>query len=94
MFHILGILFFIVLAVLIVGLLLALKLVNSFFNLGKRMTGQGGSKNDQRNTYQKNEEYSQQTSSSNHRQSQQPTEKHKVFDDDEGEYIEFEEIKD
>lgn len=93
MFHILGILFFIVLAVLIVGLLLALKLVSSFFNLGRRMTGKAGSRNNQQTTYQKNDYKSEETDSTR-RQPQQPNERRKVFDDDEGEYIEFEEIKD
>lgn len=82
MFQILGLIFFIIIFVLLIGLVLVYKIVRSVLNVGKTArrksedydTGQGG-------------EYTRtgkETSKS----------KRKVFDDNEGEYIEFEEIKD
>lgn len=91
MFHILGFIFFIILIVLLIGLFILSRVVGMIFGFKRRM--QNGSA--QRTTY---------SSSSN-----QPQEDHfdsysnegntsvrrrkKIFDKEEGEYVDFEEIK-
>ena len=96
MFHILGFIFFFVLIILIIGFIILWRIVNTFLGIGKRMAGgatpNASTQNQQRTSYQRDE------NSSNSARSQSTTstnsDKKKVFDDDEGEYVEFEEIKD
>lgn len=91
MFHILGFIFFFVLIILAIGFVILWRIVNTFLGIGKRMTN--NSQDSQQNTYQRKEDYSernQQTTGSSH----SPSDKKKIFGEDEGEYVEFEEIKD
>lgn len=102
MFHILGFLFIIIVVILVIGLSIIGTVLRSIFGLGKRRTSSGTyqngggsyqssggysfSGNQQQNSSQANEEA---TSSEDviHR-------KHKkLFTKDEGEYVDFEEIK-
>ena len=93
MFHFLGFIFFIILIVLLIGFIILWRIVNTFLGLGKRMTGNTANPQDQQRTsYQGNK------STSNHTNNQQTSssatgDKKKLFSDDEGEYVEFEEIK-
>lgn len=95
MFHILGFLFFIILVVLVIGLLILSKIISMVFRFKRRMQG----KNPNQRTA-----YSSQGPQSGNRQdetfdaysSQENTSarpRKKIFDKDEGEYVEFEEIK-
>ena len=99
MFHILGFLFFFVLIVLLIGFVILWRIVNTFLGMGKRMSGNSKSTQGQQRTAYQRTGYQQHGSSGNGTQSQSSasansSEKQKVFDDDEGEYVEFEEIKD
>ena len=94
MFHILGFIFFFVLIILLIGFVILWRIVNTFLGVGKRMAGgtNPNTQNQKRTTYQRTDssasgERSQSTGSS------ASGEKKKVFDNDEGEYVEFEEIK-
>lgn len=90
MFHIIGFLFFFILIILIIGLALLAKIVRSVFGLGRKMTNQ---------TRTSNKTNSQETTNSDnfHNHHANPSkytqERKKIFDKDEGEYIDFEEIK-
>ena len=96
MFHILGFIFFIVLIVLLIGFVILWRIVNTFLGLGKRMTGGANphTQNQQHTTYQTNDDSSTQTSRNQTNTTSPSGDKKKVFADDEGEYIDFEEIKD
>ena len=102
MFHIFGLLFFFILLILLVGFTILWRIVSAFLGLGKRMTGNANpnSQGKQRATYQRTGQqtgYQQYTTGNNRSQSTSESSnsnKQKVFDDDEGEYVEFEEIKD
>lgn len=89
MFHIIGFLFFFILIILIIGLALLAKIVRSVFGLGRKMTNQTRA----------SETNSQETTDSDnfHNHHANPSkytqERKKIFDKDEGEYIDFEEIK-
>ena len=92
MFHIIGVLFFIGLFVLFIGLILASKLITSIvtfirsiFNPNQQQKGY----NSESFKREQNHEGRQ-----NNRQSKSGEKGKKIFGDDEGEYIEFEEIKD
>lgn len=80
MFHILGIIFFIIIFVLIIGLTIVFRIVKTVLNVGKKV------KSDNKNYNSK--------STDTYSTTRKATGKKKVFDDNEGEYIEFEEIKD
>ena len=86
MLHLLGIIVFIFLFVLIIGAVILLRVVKGFFSLGKKMTGQDFSR-ERRSQTAGTADYS------NAAQKQTTPKKKKVFDDDEGEYVDFEEIK-
>lgn len=91
MFHILGFIFFFVLIILIVGLVLLSKIVRAVFGFGRKMTGNTTTTGSQQHTA-----YSEDTNQGNNasqftRKSKER--RKKVFDDDEGEYVDFEEIK-
>ena len=90
MFHLLGFIFFFVLIILLIGFVILWRIVNTFLGIGKRMTGGANSnaQNQQQTTYQRTD------GDSNNPNTSVSGEKKKVFDNDEGEYIEFEEIKD
>ena len=93
MFHILGFIFFFVLIILLIGFVILWRVVNTFLGLGKRMTGgtNPNAQGQQRTTYQQT---NHSANNANQSASAGTSEKKKVFGDDEGEYIEFEEIKD
>lgn len=94
MFHILAFLFFIILVVLVIGLLILSKIIGMVFGFKRRMQGKNSN---QRTTYssqsyQSNSRQSE-TSDSYSTQGDAPVrQRKKIFDKDEGEYVEFEEI--
>lgn len=83
MFHILGIILFIIIFVLIIGFTIIFRIVRTVMGLGKR----GKVK-------EKNFDFDEKKKDFTTSKSKAPSGKKKVFDDNEGEYIEFEEIKD
>ena len=86
MLHLLGIIVFIFLFVLIIGAVILLRVVKGFFSISKKMTGQDFSR-ERRSQTAGTADYS------NAAQKQKTSKKKKkVFDDDEGEYVDFEEI--
>lgn len=99
MFHILGFLFIIIIAVLIIGLSIIGTVIRSIFGLGGRRTRTSS------NPYQKPEGHSYNSSrqhsgaSSSQEETTEPEEgeihpkRKKLFSKDEGEYVDFEEIK-
>lgn len=86
MFHILGFIFFLVLIVLVFGLIIVLKIVGTVRRVGRRMKGTDKSSSpDYAYTGQQQSEDASSSAASARK---------KVFSDDEGEYVDFEEIKD
>ncbi len=98
MFHFLGFIFFFILIILLIGFVILWRIVNTFLGLGKRMTGgtNPNTQGQQRTTYQSadNQQDNYSTNGSRNQSTSNTSDKKKVFADDEGEYIEFEEIKD
>ena len=92
MFHILGFLFFIILVVLVIGLLILSKVVSLVFGFKRRMQGKNSG---QRTTYssQSNPRQEETTDSYSTQGDVPVRQRKKIFDKDEGEYVEFEEIK-
>lgn len=101
MFHILGFLFIIIIAILLIGLSIIGTVLRSIFGLGGRRTASSGTYQNenggrQPNGYSYND--SRQTSDSS-QNAAEPEEgeihpRHKkLFSKDEGEYVDFEEIK-
>ena len=88
MFHILGFLFIIVIAVIIIGLALVGSVLRAVFGLGKRSPSSGSDRNGPNNNYH-------QTQANDKEEIITGTgAKHKkLFDDNEGEYVDYEEIK-
>lgn len=84
MLHLFGILFFVALAVLVIGLVIVSRIVKGIFNVGRKMTGKDFTGNRREDNTR---------SSGTETRTHSPRKK-KVFDDDEGEYVDFEEIKD
>lgn len=96
MFGFLSFILFFVFIILIIGLSLLAKIIGTVIKAGKRMTG-----TDRTSAYEKPQDYTdsdtgytETTSSGNYRWKSSKGPRKKIFDDDEGEYIEFEEIKD
>ena len=96
MFHFLGFIFFIVLIILTIGFFILWRIVNTFLGLGKRMGRENpNTQNQRQNKYERNKNASQENNDyDSHRSSSSQGNKKKIFDDDEGEYIDFEEFKD
>lgn len=102
MFHILGFLFVIIIAILLIGLSIIGTVLRSIFGLnGRRHTSssttyQYGNANRQPNGYSYNDSRETSNSSSNEAEPEEgelhPRHK-KLFSKDEGEYVDFEEIK-
>ena len=103
MFHILGFLFIIIVVILVIGLSIIGTVLRCIFGLGKRRTSSGSYQNGG-GSYQSGGGYSfsgdqQQTASSQANEGTTSSEdvvhrKHKkLFTKDEGEYVDFEEIK-
>jgi len=84
MFHILGFLLFFILIILIIGFALLAKIARSIFGFGRKMTNHTTTSE----TQSQNSAYSE-DSQNQPRASQK---KKKIFDKDEGEYVDFEEI--
>lgn len=94
MFHILGFLFFFILIILVIGLALISKVVRTILGIGRRMTT--GNASSSANTSSRNNHYNSSSSSENNSYGQfneSTSEKKKIFGSDEGEYIDFEEVK-
>lgn len=97
MFGFLSFILFFVFIILIIGLSLLAKIIGTVIKAGKRMTGTDHTSS----THEKPQtdtdsdtEYAQTFSSSdNYRRKPSRNPRKKIFDDDEGEYIDFEEIK-
>ena len=94
MFHILGFLFFFILIILVIGLALISKVIRTILGIGRRMTT--GNASSSTNTSSRNSQYNSSSSSESNsqRQSNETTSgRKKIFGSDEGEYIDFEEVK-
>lgn len=87
---ILGLFFFIIIIVLVIGLSLIRGVLRLFFGFGRRTTSQNSQQN---RTYQGSYRRNEKESYNNDSPSQAHNRK-KIFDDDEGEYVDFEEVKD
>ena len=96
MFHFLGFIFFFVLIILLIGFFILWRIVNTFLGLGRRMSAGTNSttQGQQRTTYQRTNTSENTTRSQSTTSSTNGSDKKKVFADNEGEYVEFEEIKD
>lgn len=89
MLHFFGFLILIVIAVIIIGLTLVGSVLRALFGFGKRSTPNAQSSSNGRKYYRasetnKEEEMSTESDSAKHK---------KLFTDEEGEYVDFEEIK-
>ena len=96
MFHFLGFIFFFILIILLIGFVILWRIVNTFLGIGKRMTGGSNSntQGQQRTTYQQNGNSANSTHGQSSTSTSGTNDKKKLFADDEGEYVDFEEIKD
>lgn len=101
MFHILGFLFVIIIAILLIGLSIIGTVLRNIFGLGGRRTSASGTYQNengsrQPNGYSYNDNRQSSSSSSNEAVPEEgeihPRHK-KLFSKDEGEYVDFEEIK-
>ena len=87
---ILGLFFFIIIIVLVIGLSLIRGVLRLIFGFGLRTTSQNSQQNrTYQDSYRRNEKESYNNDSSS-----QAHNRKKIFDDDEGEYVDFEEVKD
>ncbi len=96
MFGFLSFILFFVFIILIIGLSILAKIIGTVMKAGKRMTGTDRTssyENPQNNT-DSDTGYTEATSSESYHRKAAKGPKKKIFGDDEGEYIEFEEIKD
>lgn len=92
MFHILGILFLIVLVVLLIGLAILSKIIGMVFGFKRRMQRNGSA---QRTTYSSGSSQPQEDSFNaySNKGNTSVRRRKKIFDKEEGEYVDFEEIK-
>lgn len=89
MFHILGFLFIIIIAVIIIGLTIVGSVLRAIFGLGRRSTT-----NTYNNSSTQRKQYHASDMDDEEIISEKETSRHrKIFSDDEGEYVDFEEIK-
>ena len=94
MFHILGFLFIIVIAVIIIGLALVGSVLRAVFGLGKRSPSSGSDLNGPNNNSGSRRYYHQTQANDKEEIITGTGAKHKkLFDDNEGEYVDYEEIK-
>lgn len=94
MFHLLGFLFIIFIVILVVGLTIVGSVFRAIFGFGRRRSASPG--NTHTHTYRSTHAESQHTSANNDekiRQEQTDTRHKKIFTKDEGEYVDFEEVK-
>lgn len=78
-----GLFFFIIIVVLLIGLSLVSSILRLLFGSGNKT---GRTNNTNHNQMKDNPFYNEQTPQANNRK--------KIFDDDEGEYVDFEEVED
>ena len=92
MFHILGILFLIILVILLIGLAILSKVVGMIFGFKRRMQRNGSA---QRTTYSSGSSQPQEDSfdAYSNEGNASARRRKKIFDKEEGEYVDFEEIK-
>lgn len=92
MFHILGILFLIILVILLIGLAILSKVVGMVFGFKRRMQRNGSA---QRTTYSSGSSQPQEDSfdAYSNEGNTSVRRRKKIFDKEEGEYVDFEEIK-
>lgn len=86
MFHFLGFLFIIIIAILLIGLSVIGTIVRSIFGLGKRHTSTYGTDRQPFNTSPKDE-------TAEAEEGEIHIKRKKLFSKDEGEYVDFEEVK-
>lgn len=90
MLHFLGILFIIIIAVLLIGLSIIGSILRSLFSIGRRKPSSGW-------TYSSEENRQHRTSDSNNdiqiEEGELPINRKKIFTKDDGEYVDFEEVK-
>ena len=87
MFHILGFIFFFILIILVIGLAILSKVIRTVLGVGRRMNRSGSASQDFAQSQNTTHENTRSNNTSEGRR------KGKVFDEDEGEYVDFEEIK-
>lgn len=98
MLHFFGILFFIIIAILIIGLSIIGTVIRGFFSLGGRRTSSGPFRRPEGHSYA-NPQQSAGSSSQQGEGGITPEEgeihpkRKKLFSEDEGEYVDFEEVK-
>lgn len=92
MFHILGILFLIILVILLIGLAILSKIIGMVFGFKRRMQRNGSA---QRTTYSSGSSQPQEDSfdAYSNEGNTSVRRRKKIFDKEEGEYVDFEEIK-
>lgn len=83
MFQILGLIFFIIFFIVIIGFFILYKIIKTVSGIGKSSR----KRSEQFDNY-RNSDHTE------YKKTNEPKSKNKVFDDNEGEYIDFEEIKD
>lgn len=94
MFHILGFLFIIIIAILIIGLSIVGTVLRSVFGLKKRPSSYSSGGYSSYNSTQKSSGSSrQQETGETVEEKPHPNKRKKLFSKDEGEYVEFEEVK-
>ena len=95
MFHILGFIFFFILIILVIGLAILSKVIRTVLGVGRRMKGDESTRYKRSGSASQDFAQSQNTTHENTRSNNtsEGRRKGKVFDEDEGEYVDFEEIK-
>lgn len=94
MFHILGFIFFFILIILVIGLAILSKVIRTVLGVGRRMKGDESTRYNRSGSASQDFAQSQKTTHKNTRNNtSEGRRKGKVFDEDEGEYVDFEEIK-
>ncbi len=87
MFHIVGILFFVIIFIVLLGVSILWGVIMKLTNLFRKPQG--------RKSYSSSQSYSSTSQRSESRRSDDNAgERKKLFDDDEGEYVDFEEVED
>ena len=92
MFHLLGILFLIILVILLIGLAILSRIIGMVFGFKRRMQRNGSAS---QHAYSSNSNSSQDNTSHTYSSEGNSTvrPRKKIFDKEEGEYVDFEEIK-
>ena len=95
MFHILGFIFFFILIILVIGLAILSKVIRKDLGVRRLMKGEQTTRYNRSRSASQDFAQSQNTTHENTRSNNtsEGRRKGKVFDEDEGEYVDFEEIK-